>query len=74
MDIFNGVNIQEMVATVIYVFLGTALFGLSWVLIEWITPFSLRRELESEKNLAIAIVMGAMFIALAIIIAAVIRS
>jgi uncharacterized membrane protein YjfL (UPF0719 family) len=74
MDIFNGLDLQELVATVIYVFLGTGLFGLSWVLIEWITPFSLRRELETEKNLAIAVLMGAMFIALAIIVAAVIRS
>ena len=67
-------NLGELISTVIYVFIGIGLFGLSWLIVEFITPFSLRREIEVEKNLAIAIVMGAMFIALSIIIAAVIRS
>ncbi|MEM6638921.1 MAG: DUF350 domain-containing protein [Pseudomonadota bacterium] len=64
----------EIVSTIIYVFIGIALLCISWLIVEWITPFSLRREIEKEKNLAIAVLMGALFLALSIIIAAVIVS
>ena len=46
----------------------------SWWLVELFTPFSLRKELEEDQNIAVGILMGAMFIALAIIVAAVILS
>ncbi|WGH79104.1 DUF350 domain-containing protein [Jannaschia ovalis] len=74
MTAFDGILFSEIVATIFYTFFGLFLLLGSWWLIEALTPFSLRKELEEDQNTAIAIVMGAMFIALAIIIAAVMRA
>ena len=74
MDIFADVQLTALVSTAVYSFFGLGLFVLCWVIIEAITPFSLRREIEDEPNLAIAVLMGAVFVSLAILIAAVILS
>ena len=74
MEIFSRVDLAEIVSTVIYTGLGLALFLISWVIIEKLTPFSLRKEIEEDQNLAVAVLIGAVFIALSILIAAVIRS
>ena len=71
---FAAVQLAELIGTIIYSFVGLGLMILFWMIIEWITPFSLRREIEDEHNMAIAVLMGAIFIALAILIAAVILS
>ncbi|MDG1457975.1 MAG: DUF350 domain-containing protein [Pseudoprimorskyibacter sp.] len=68
------INLAEIVSTVIYTGVGLGLMIISWVIIEWITPFSIRKEIEEDQNLAIAILMAAAFIALAIIIGSVILS
>ncbi|WP_371153172.1 DUF350 domain-containing protein [Jannaschia sp. 2305UL9-9] len=74
MAAFENIIFAEVVGTIFYTFFGLFLMLGCWWLIELVTPFSLRKELEEDQNTAIAIVMGAMFLALAIIIAAVIRT
>ena len=74
MAAFENIIFAEVVGTVFYTFLGLFLLLVCWWLIEAVTPFSLRRELEQEKNMAIAVVMGLLFVSLAIIIAAVIQT
>lgn len=74
MAAFETIFLAEIVGTIFYTFMGLFLMLACWWLIEAVTPFSLRRELEEDQNTAIAIVMGSLFIALAIIIAAVIRT
>ncbi|MEM9795574.1 MAG: DUF350 domain-containing protein [Pseudomonadota bacterium] len=74
MTAFEGILFSEIVSTIFYTFFGLCLMGASWWLVEAFTPFSLRKELEEDQNMAIAVVMGAMFIAIALIIAAVITA
>ncbi len=74
MSAFEGILFAEIISTIFYTFFGLFLLLACWWLIEAVTPFSLRKELEEEKNIAIAVVMGALFIALAVIISAVLRS
>jgi uncharacterized membrane protein YjfL (UPF0719 family) len=38
-----------------------------------LAPFSVRKEIEEDQNIALAILMGSIFIALAIIVQAAIR-
>ncbi len=72
MHVFDAILISEVLATIIYTVLGLALFiGCFWF-IDKITHFSLEKEIIDEHNNAVAILMGAVAIALAIIIAAVI--
>lgn len=68
------VNITEIFSTILYTGVGLALMVLCWWVVEMITPFSLKKEIESEQNIAIAILMAAIFIAISIVIAAVILS
>jgi putative membrane protein len=74
MSMFAAIQIAEFVGTLFYAFLGLGLMILFWAIIEWVTPFSLRKEIEEEHNMAIAVLMGAIFIALSILISAVILS
>jgi hypothetical protein len=74
MAAFETIFLSEVVGTIFYTFFGLFLLLVCWWLIELVTPFSLRRELETEKNVAIAVVMGFLFLSLAVIIASVILS
>jgi uncharacterized membrane protein YjfL (UPF0719 family) len=58
---------------VIFVIVGLALFGVAYLIIDKVTPFSLRKELLEDKNQALAIVLGAVFISIALVLAAAIR-
>lgn len=64
----------EVIATVFYVVLGMVMLGISWKAIEWLTPFSLRKEIEEDQNLAIAVLIGSLFISISLLIGAVILS
>lgn len=74
MDLLSNIIVGELIGTVFYTIMGVGLMVLSWIVIEAITPLSIRKEIEEEQNVAIAILMAALFISLAIIIAAVILS
>jgi uncharacterized membrane protein YjfL (UPF0719 family) len=60
----------QVLLVVIYVVLGLGLFAVAYLIIDRITPFSLRKELEDDQNTALAIVLGSVFIGIAIIVAA----
>ncbi len=68
MDLYSDLKPVTMLSTVIYSFIGLALFALVYVIIAWVSPFSMRKEIEEDQNTALAIIMGSVFIALAIII------
>lgn len=71
---FETIRLAEVVSTIFYSALGLLLFVISWIVIEALTPFSLRKEIEEDQNLALAVLIGAVFIALALLISSVIRS
>jgi len=74
MDIFSTIQLAEVISTIFYVFLGVALMGVIWKFIDWITPFPIMKEIEQDQNIALSILIGFVFVAIAIIIAAVIIS
>jgi len=59
-----------MLSSVIYACIGLAIFALALFIIVKIAPFSVRKEIEEDQNIALAILIGSIFIALAIIIQA----
>ena len=59
-----------VVTTVIFVILGLIVFAIAFVIIAKATPFSVRKEIEDDQNVALAIVIGAVILGSAIIIAA----
>ena len=48
--------------------LGIIIFGLAYLIMVKISPFSVTKEIEEDQNTALAIIYGSIFIALAIII------
>jgi uncharacterized membrane protein YjfL (UPF0719 family) len=64
------VDLQALLAALIYSAMGLALFGIAWVAIVKISPFSIRKEIEDDQNTALGIVIGSVIIGLSIVIAA----
>lgn len=62
-----------LVTTLLFVLLGLVVFALAFLVIEKVAPFSVRRELEEDQNVAIAIVIGSVILGSALIIAAAIH-
>jgi putative membrane protein len=62
-----------MVAALVYATIGLAIFGVAFVLVDRLTPYSLWKELIDEKNTALAIVVGAVAIGISIIVSSAIR-
>lgn len=74
MEMFAGIKLAGIIATIVYSLLGLLLLILSYVIVDRLTHFSLHEEVAEKQNIAVAIVIGAILIALSIIIAAVITS
>jgi putative membrane protein len=55
---------------VVFAALGILIFVLAFVIIDKATPYHLWNEIVHEKNLALAVLIGAMSIGMCIIIAA----
>ena len=66
-------NFGALVNSLVYTVLGVVIFWLAFVIVDKITPYDLWKELVEEKNVALAIVVGAMCIAIAIIVGAAIH-
>jgi uncharacterized membrane protein YjfL (UPF0719 family) len=54
----------------LYSGLGIILFVGAFAILDWITPYHLWDEIVKDKNLALAVLLGAMSIGICIIIAA----
>jgi uncharacterized membrane protein YjfL (UPF0719 family) len=65
--------LQTVVTTVVFVVLGLIVFALAFMVIAKATPFSVRKEIEDDQNVALAIVIGAVILGSALIIAAAIH-
>lgn len=57
-------------AATIYSILGLLIFGAVWLLIVWLTPFSIRKEIEEDQNTSLGIILGAVIIGISLIISA----
>lgn len=61
---------NDILAVVIYSLLGIVILAVALVIVDKMTPGTLWKELIEEHNTALAIVMGAVVIAFAIVISA----
>jgi putative membrane protein len=68
-----GLKPLAVLSAVVYSLIGFAVFGVAMLIMTKISPFSIRKEIEQDQNVSLAILMGSIFIALSIIIQAAIR-
>jgi uncharacterized membrane protein YjfL (UPF0719 family) len=62
-----------VVTTVVFVIIGLVVFAIAFFIIAKATPFSVRKEIEEDHNVALAIVIASVLLGSAIIIAAAIH-
>ncbi|MCC6748710.1 MAG: DUF350 domain-containing protein [Deltaproteobacteria bacterium] len=57
-----------MLSTLIYAIIGMVIFGVGFALFKKLMPFSVRKEIEEDQNVALGIIIGSFLIGLALII------
>jgi putative membrane protein len=65
--------IPILVTTLVFVLLGLIVFALAFLVIAKSSPFSVRKEIEEDQNVALAIVIASVILGSALIIAAAIH-
>jgi putative membrane protein len=70
--VFEGL-IKPAVFSLIFVLIGLVFFAIAFKIIEKVTPFPIRKEIEEDQNTALAIVIGSVIIGIALIVSAAIH-
>jgi uncharacterized membrane protein YjfL (UPF0719 family) len=65
--------LSTLITTLVFVVLGLIIFALVFFVIAKATPFSVRKEIEEDQNVALAIVIASVILGSALIIAAAIH-
>ena len=63
-----------LVSALVYSLLGVAIFVISFLVVDWITPYHLWKEIVEKQNRALAVLLGFMSLGIALISAASIHS
>lgn len=64
-------NVLE--STIVFVLLGLIVFGIAFLIVVMVSPFSVKKEIEVDQNISLAIIIGAIIIGIAMIISAAIQ-
>jgi len=67
------INVGFLVNSLVFATLGVAIFWISFLIIDKLTPYQLWKEIIEEQNTALGIIVGAMSLGICIIIAAAIH-
>ncbi|HEY0200985.1 MAG TPA: DUF350 domain-containing protein [Burkholderiaceae bacterium] len=70
---FQWLQPAAFLGSIVYALLGVAVFWLSFIVIDKITPYDLWGEIVEKKNLALGVVVAAMCLGISIIVAAAIH-
>lgn len=74
MELFANIVLAEVISTIVYTAIGLVLMWIVWKIIVVASPFPILKEIEEDQNVALAVMIGMLFVSIAIIIAAVIVS
>ena len=69
----NANFMNNVLSAVTFAAIGIVIFVIFFLILDWITPYDLWKELNEEKNQALAMVVGAVALGICIIIAAAIH-
>jgi uncharacterized membrane protein YjfL (UPF0719 family) len=65
--------LSNIASATIFSFLGILVFIVTFVIVDILTPYQLWKEIVEDKNMALAILVGAMSLGMCIIIASAIH-
>ncbi|MBP7736649.1 MAG: DUF350 domain-containing protein [Spirochaetes bacterium] len=69
-----GSLLHGILDTAIYSLVGIIMMGIGIGLVILISPFSVKKEIEDDQNMALGLIMGAIIIGISIIIAGVLMA
>jgi uncharacterized membrane protein YjfL (UPF0719 family) len=58
------------ISTAVFAGIGLAVFGIAFWLMTKLAPFSVKKEIEEDQNIALAVIMAGVLIGISLIIAA----
>lgn len=61
---------QAVISSLIFSVIGIFFFGLFFAVLPKLLPFSLKKEIEEDQNVALAIIVASIVVGMAVIIAA----
>ena len=61
---------DALVSSVVFAGIGLVVFAIAFVLMIKVTPFSVRKEIEEDQNIALGIILAGVIIGISLIIAA----
>ncbi len=64
---------ELLISSLVFSGVGIVLFALAYIIIVKASPFSIRKEIEEDQNVALAIVIAAVILGIAMILAAAIQ-
>lgn len=59
--------------TAIFVLIGLIVFAIAFFIVVMLAPFSVKKEIEDDQNISLAIIIGSVILGVALIIAAAIH-
>jgi hypothetical protein len=62
--------LRPMILAIVFTVVGVALFILSIWLVVRLCPFSVRKEIEEDQNMALGVIMGSIILGIAVVLAA----
>ena len=65
--------VDLIIETLAFTLIGLILFALAFWIIVKVSPFSIRKEMEEDQNIALGIVIAAVIIGIALIVSAAIH-
>lgn len=65
--------VKGVIESLVFVLIGIVTFGVAFLVITKVTPFSIRKEIEQDQNTALGIVIGSVIIGLSLIISSAIK-
>jgi putative membrane protein len=63
------IDLKVLANATVFSVVGIVIFIVAAFVFEWVTPFKLWKEIVDNKNIAVAVVAGCVFLGLAIIVA-----
>ena len=70
MTVVEWIKPAVIIGSVLYALIGVLIFWIAFIIVDKLTPYHLWDEIVEKKNLALAIVVGSMCIAIGLIVAA----
>ena len=66
-------SLRSILAAFVYSVLGLVVFWITFLVVDMVTPYHLWKQLVEEKNIALAIVVGALALSIAMIVSSAIH-